>query len=105
MLRIYSVALECAVALRPVLTAVESKDSDLGRQMRRAIQSVPLNIAEGSSSRGRNRAARYHTAAGSMKEVIACVDVAVALGYLGEVDAELVDRLHRVVNTLKKLVL
>ena len=105
MLRIYSVALECAVALRPVLTAVESKDSELGRQMRRAIQSVPLNIAEGSSSRGRNRAARYHTAAGSMKEVIACVDVAVAMGYLADVDAALLDRLHRVGNTLKKLVL
>ena len=105
MLRIYSVAIECTEALRPVLTAIESRDSDLGRQMRRTIQSVPLNIAEGSSSRGRNRAARYHTAAGSMTEVIACVDVARALGYLGEVDAALVDRLHRVVNTLKKLVL
>ena len=105
MLRIYSVALECAVALRPVLTTIESKDSDLGRQMRRAMQSVPLNIAEGSSSRGRNRAARYHTAAGSMKEVIACIDVAVAMGYLAEADAELLNRLHRVVNTLKKVVL
>ena len=103
MLRIYPVIIECVVALRPTLAKIESKDADLGKQMRRALQSVPLNVAEGSSSRGGNRAARYHTAAGSMKEVIACVDVAVALGYVATVDAALVDRLHMVVNTLKKV--
>jgi len=71
--------------------------------MRRALQSVPLNVAEGSSSRGGNRGARYHAAAGSMNEVIACVDVAVAMGYVASVDAVLLDRLHKVVCTLKKV--
>jgi four helix bundle protein len=102
-LRIYPVIIECVTALRPTLHKIESTDADLGRQMKRALQSVPLNVAEGSSSRGGNRAARYHTAAGSMKEVIACVDVAVARGYVATVDAALIDRLHKVVNTLKKV--
>jgi len=102
-LRIYSTIIECVVQLRPILQKIESKDADLGKQMRRALQSVPLNVAEGSGSRGGNRGARYHAAAGSMNEVIACVDVAVALGYVGTVDAGLVDRLHKIVNTLKKV--
>jgi len=103
MLRIHSTIIECVVQLRPVLNKIESKDADLGKQMRRALQSVPLNVAEGSSSRGGNRGARYHTAAGSMKEVIACVDVAIALGYVATVDTQLRDKLHKVVNTLKKV--
>ena len=35
------------------------RDPDLARQMRRALSSVALQIAEGSDSRGRNRAARF----------------------------------------------
>ncbi len=105
MLRIYSDVLDVVRDLRPLLQRVKQKDSDLGTQMRRALTSVPLNIAEGSSSRGGNRAARYHTAAGSMREVIAAVEVSVALGYVGGVDAALLDRMHKVVNTLKKVAL
>lgn len=105
MLRIYSVILRLVSDLRPVLDAIAQHDSDLARQMRRALTSVPLNVAEGSSSRGGNRAARYHTAAGSMREVGACIDVAVALGYVvGPYSSQRGD-ISLVINTLMKIAL
>ncbi len=105
MLRIYDVILEVVRALRPFLETLSQHDADLARQARRALASVPLNVAEGSSSRGRNRSARYHSAAGSMQEVIACVDVAIALGYVESFDPGVLDRLHKIVATLKKVAL
>ncbi|MBI2393049.1 MAG: hypothetical protein HYV09_25925, partial [Deltaproteobacteria bacterium] len=45
MLRIYSVILEIIRALLPVIERIEQQDKDLGRQMRRALASVPLNTA------------------------------------------------------------
>ncbi|MBI2394605.1 MAG: four helix bundle protein [Deltaproteobacteria bacterium] len=70
--------------------------------MRRALASVPLNTAEGSYSRGANRAARYHCAAGSMNEVIAGIETAIAFQYVESFDPELLDRLRMVVATLFK---
>jgi hypothetical protein len=54
-------------------------------------------------SRGKNQAARYHTAMGSMRETLSCLEVGVALGYLIAVDASLLDRIDRIVATLYKL--
>ncbi|MCC6525013.1 MAG: four helix bundle protein [Polyangiaceae bacterium] len=71
---------------------LERCDPDLARQCRKALASAPLNVAEGSYNRGGNRPARYHTALGSLREVLACLEVAAALGYLPEVDAELRER-------------
>ena len=68
MLRIYEVVLEVGRGLRPVIETIERHDADLARQMRRAASSVALNVAEGMYSRGKNRAARYHNAMGSMRE-------------------------------------
>ena len=102
MLRIYDVILDVVRELRPVLERIGQRDVDLERQMRRALTSVPLNCAEGAASRGRNRAARYHNGAGSMREVMAAIEVAVALGYIEPVDARLTDAMGRVVGTLMK---
>ena len=102
MLRIYDVIIDTVAGLRPVMERIGQHDPDLARQMRRALASVPLNVAEGSSSRGRNRGARYHTAAGSMREVGAAIDVAVALGYIDGVDELVRERLGLIVGTLMK---
>jgi four helix bundle protein len=102
MLRIYPVVLSVLEKLQPALRRIELKDRDLARQLRRCSASVALNLAEGMYSRGRNREARYHTALGSARETLACVEVAVVCGYLTK-DAELYDRLDRVVGTLVKL--
>jgi four helix bundle protein len=104
MLRIYGVVLEVVRGVRPVIEAIEKRDPDLGRQMRRAVSSVALNTSEGMYSRGRNRGARYHTAMGSMRETLACIEVGVALGYVEEADAGLRARINHVLGTLFKLV-
>jgi four helix bundle protein len=67
--------------LRPVLVVIESKDRDLGRQLRRAASSIVLNIAEGGGCCGGLRRERYRTALGSAREVAACLEVARAWRY------------------------
>ena len=104
MLRIYSVVLEVMRGVRPVIEEVERRDSDLGRQMRRAASSVALNVSEGMYSRGKNRGARDHNAMGSMRETLSCIEVGVALGYVSEVEPALLARIDHVLGTLFKLV-
>jgi len=65
---------------------------------------VALNISEGMGSRGRLRQARYHTALGSARETLACLEVAEAFGYVAEVDAAIRTRMDRIIGTLVKLV-
>jgi four helix bundle protein len=103
-LKIYGVILDVVGRLRSVVREIERKDPDLARQMRRAMCSVALNVAEGMGSGGRNRGARYHTALGSMQETMACVEVGQALGYVRAVDAELLDQMRRIIGTLVRLV-
>ena len=104
MLHIYPVILQVLRQLQPVLRRIELRDKDLARQLRRCSASVALNVAEGMYSRGRNRNARYHSALGSARETLACLEVAEACGYVGAVDAALCEQLKRIVGTLVKLV-
>lgn len=104
MLRIYPVLLELVRSLRPLVRELERRDPDLAKQCRKALSSAPLNVAEGSYNRGKNRAARYHTALGSLREVLACLEVGAALGYLPEVDPVLRGRFDHVLGTLVRLV-
>ncbi len=103
MLRIYHVVLQVLKQLQPALRRIELRDRDLARQLRRCSSSVALNLAEGMYSRGRNRAARYHSALGSAREILACLEVAVVCGYVQQ-DPSLNDQLDRIVATLVKLV-
>jgi four helix bundle protein len=104
MLKVYSTMIQVLGMLRAVLTQIERHDRDLGNQLRRAASSVALNIQEGSGSHGGTRLARYRTALGSARETGACLDVALALGYVERVDAELLDQLSQVQAMLVALV-
>jgi four helix bundle protein len=104
MLQIYPVVLETISELRTVIAVIERKDKDLGRQLRRASASVALNLAEGMYSRGKNRAARYHTALGSARETLACLEVARAFGYTIAMNATLQSRFDQIIGTLVRLV-
>ena len=96
MLKAYPLMLSVLRRLRPVLVQIEKHDRDLGNQLRRAAASVALNLEEGSGSCGGTRNARYRTALGSARETGACIDVAMALGYVEHVAPELLDELDQV---------
>ena len=103
MLRIYDTMIGVMGRLKPVVTQIQAHDRDLARQLRRASSSVALNISEGSGSSGGTRRERYQNALGSARETGACIDVALALGYVESVDAALLDSLDRVRATLVKV--
>jgi four helix bundle protein len=102
-LRIYEDMLGALKAMRGMIGAIEKRDPDLGRQLRRASSSVVLNVAEGSGSFGRVRTMRYRTALGSARETLACLRVAEAFGYVETLPETLVDTMDRVVGTLVRV--
>ena len=102
-MRIYPVILEVLRGLRPLVRRIELRDRDLARQLRRCSASIALNVAEGMYSRGGNRTTRYHSALGSARETLACLEVAEACAYLSA-DVALTERLKRIIGTLVKLV-
>jgi four helix bundle protein len=104
MLRIYDVMIEVLRKLRPLVTQIEMHDRDLAKQLRRAASSVALNVCEGSGSSGGTRKERYRNALGSARETGACLDAAMAWGYVEAVDVQLLDGLDRVRATLVKIV-
>ena len=103
MLDVYYLALQLVRDVKPLHAAVARSDPDHARQMRKAVKAVPLLIAEGSGSRGRNRKARYNLALGEARELEATLDVAIADGILDSVEPALLDRLDRVQRTLNRL--
>ncbi|MDC0743985.1 four helix bundle protein [Polyangium mundeleinium] len=104
MLRIYDVVLAMAGDAAGIAERIERRDSDLGRQLRRAMHSVALNVAEGAGNTAGHKRQRYQTALGSAREVLACVQVAQAMRYIGAVDAQALDRMDHVIATLGRLV-
>ena len=102
MLRIYTTIIDVLRGLRPIVSQIELHDRDLARQLRRAAASIALNTSEGSGCSGGTRRERYRNALGSARETGACLDVALALGYLDKVDAKLLDALDHVRATLVK---
>ncbi len=81
----YDRSIDLLRTLAPLLASIAAADSSLADQLRRAAQSVPLNVAEANRRTGRDRANRFRIALGSAAEVAACLDVALALSYLDEV--------------------
>ena len=80
------VALDLAVkaieVLRNPVAKIRRHDRDLGEQLRRALSSVALNLAEGSGNYDGNKLTRYSTAQGSNYEARNALRVAIAWGYV-----------------------
>ncbi len=100
----YQLSLDAVRLVRPLIEGIERHDRDLGRQLRRCLSSVPLNVAEGSRSSGKNKQARYANAMGSAREAVACLETAEALGYLRQEALPVpIDKLEHVVAILFNL--
>jgi four helix bundle protein len=104
MLRIYKVSLSIVRDVQPVVQIIARRDPNLADQLDRSTTSAPLNIAEGSYSRGRNRNKHYHIALGSTREGLSCLEVAHAKGIIAHLDESLVDRMRHVIGTLVNIV-
>ncbi|HWP06439.1 MAG TPA: four helix bundle protein [Polyangiaceae bacterium] len=102
-LEIYPVILELVRRLAPVVRVLRTRSAALGDQMERALVSIPLNVAEGAYSRGRNRQARFQSAAASARETLACLETAEAMGFVSPMEPELAALFHRVIGTLVRL--
>ena len=68
--------------LVPLLRAIREHDKSLADQLKRAAQSVVLNIAEARGNDAGTAKARFSTACGSAKEVRAALNVATDWGYI-----------------------
>jgi four helix bundle protein len=75
-------AREVVRELAPLLHSIREQDRSLADQLKRAAQSVVLNIAEARENDAGNARARFSTACGSAKEVRAALNVACDWGYI-----------------------
>jgi len=101
----YELALDTVRDIAAINRIIARSDQDLARQLRRCSMSVPLNINEGMYSRGKNRGARLTTAMASAKESVACLEVAVAVGYVEkEGITECLEQLDHLVAALWNMV-
>jgi len=99
-------SLEVVEMARPLIEAVYRRDRDLASwffnhssasQLRRAISSVALNLAEGFGCTGGSARARFETARGSLNEAQAGVRVAVSWRYVTQAAAnELLESMHSI---------
>ena len=102
-LRIYPIVLQLVRRLSPYRPLLRTRSASLGDQLERALISVPLNIAEGAYSRGKNRQARYQSAAAPAREALACFETAEALGWVKPLEPELRVLFQQVIGTLVRL--
>jgi four helix bundle protein len=80
----YDLAIVLVRRMREPLATIRRFDPDLARQASRALASVPLNVAEANGRAGRDRVHLFRIALGSLRELGAALEVATALGCLGE---------------------
>ena len=81
-MNVYDRARNVVRELAPLLHTIREHDKSLADQLKRASQSVVLNIAEARGNDAGNVRARFSTACGSAKEVRAALNVASDWGYI-----------------------
>lgn len=87
-----STALELVLAAVPqtreIVGHVRREDRPLADQLRRAVSSIALNLAEADGNRGGNRRLRLESARGSAKEALCALRLSVAWGYVEQTDVD-----------------
>ena len=82
MLVAYQVALEVITQLRPIVDKVKQHDAHLADQLRRAATNTVANLAEGQRRVAGNKRRAYENAHGEAREMLGCLDCALAWGYV-----------------------
>jgi four helix bundle protein len=80
----FEVGLEMVRAVRELVVVIDRRDQDLGSQIRRAANSVVLNLAEGNGRSGKDRRRFFRMARGSALEVEAAIKLATSWGYVDD---------------------
>ena len=76
------VALEMIGEVKKVIAVVLRQDKDLADQMKRALNSISLNVGEGTRRRGGDRLHLWRIADGSANELRVALRAALAWGYV-----------------------
>jgi four helix bundle protein len=82
--RALSLSYDLIEALSSVIPAIREHDASLADQLRRAAQSVALNLAESTGNSRGNRRSRIETAFGSTQETKAALHIARCWRYVDE---------------------
>ncbi|AKU99816.1 hypothetical protein AKJ09_06480 [Labilithrix luteola] len=105
MLRIHQTAIGLIADVAPIAAAIALHDRDLASQLRRALSSVTLNIAEGSGQIGGRRRNHYAIALGSAKEAHCALETGKAWGYIDGIPDTVRERFNAVIGTLHNCVM
>ena len=102
-LKVYNRALDLAIVVDEItLRFPEHEKYELGRQMRRAVESISMNISEGSLRRtSADFISFLHNSLGSAGEVETQVEIADRKGYLKEGEKEM---LLKELDEIKKMI-
>ena len=80
---------------RPLVEVIQRRDRDLASQVRRAANSIVLNIAEGFGCAAGNARLRFESALGSLYEAQTGLRLAIAWGYFSQAAAdEVLESMH-----------
>ena len=103
MLRIYSDVQSFQRDARALCSRIRVHDANLASQLRRAAQSVALNLGEGMGASAGMRRKAYSVALHEARECRVAIDVAQAWGYVDRPGEAVLDRLDKIIATLWKL--
>ena len=80
----YDLSIDLIRGLREPLAVIRRHDAALAKQGTNAINSVALNLAEGSGRAGGDRQHHFRIALGSHREANAVLEIAAAHGWIAE---------------------
>ena len=81
MLVAYTVAIDLVRQLRPIVEQIKMHDAHLADQLKRAATNTVANLAEGQRRAAGNKRRAYENAHGEAREMLGCLDCALAWGY------------------------
>ena len=87
MLIAYTVAIELVTELRPIVDAIKRHDTHLADQLRRAATNTVANLAEGQRRKAGNKNRAFENAHGEAREILGCLDLGRAWGYIVDDEA------------------